>query len=340
MTADLSGEALIESLLERIRAFCRANADEKIVVKYAKYFKEGYDAYGVDGKASTEEAKRIYMEYRDTLGFEGFLDLCDLLMESGKYEESGFVIRFMNLFSKEFSRETFARVGQWFEGKVRNWAISDSLCADVLSPMLAKSIVSLDDFRPWTESTDRWKRRAVYRTRKPRYSEEQKQAAIKYYLEHGRNLQRSIRALGYPNKATFRQWLDEALPARQGLHSKRRPEPRVELTSEQKQTAVVDLVSRKGPAREVAAKYGVSRAAMYGWKKKLLGKEDPVTRKGSRRQRDVNEKDVEALRADVELLKEEKERLEEANYRLRLENDVLRVTAEILKKTRAPTPRD
>jgi hypothetical protein len=85
MTADLSGEALIESLLERIRAFCRANADEKIVVKYAKYFKEGYDAYGVDGKASTEEAKRIYMEYRDTLGFEGFLDLCDLLMESGKY---------------------------------------------------------------------------------------------------------------------------------------------------------------------------------------------------------------------------------------------------------------
>ena len=161
MTADLSGEALIESLLERIRAFCRANADEKIVVKYAKYFKEGYDAYGVDGKASTEEAKRIYMEYRDTLGFEGFLDLCDLLMESGKYEESGFVIRFMNLFSKEFSRETFARVGQWFGGKVRNWAISDSLCADVLSPMLAKSIVSLDDFRPWTESTDRWKRRAV-----------------------------------------------------------------------------------------------------------------------------------------------------------------------------------
>jgi len=179
-----------------------------------------------------------------------------------------------------------------------------------------------------------------YRTRKPRYSEEQKQAANKYYLEHGRNLQRSIRALGYPNKAPFRQWLDEALPDRQGLHSRRRPDPRVELTSEQKQTAVVDLVSRKGPAREVAAKHGVSRTAMYGWKKKLLGKENPVTRKGSGRQRDVNEKDVEALKADVELLKEEKERLEEANYRLRLENDVLRVTAEILKKTRAPTPRD
>lgn len=161
MSVQLSREALVRSLLERIRAFCRTNADEKIVAKYAKYFKEGYDAYGVDGKASTEEAKRIYLEYRDTLDMEGFLDLCDLLMENGKYEESGFVIRFMNLFNKEFSRSTFDRVGKWFEGKVRNWAISDSMCGDVLSPMLAKSIVGLDDFIPWRESTDRWKRRAV-----------------------------------------------------------------------------------------------------------------------------------------------------------------------------------
>lgn len=161
MTVELSREALVECLLERIQAFCRANADEKVVAKYAKYFKEGYDAYGVDGKVSTEEAKRIYSEYRDTLGLEGFLDLCDLLMESGKYEESGFVVRFMRLFTKEFSRSVFCRVGEWFEGKVRNWAVSDSLCGDVLSPMLAKSIVNLDDFRPWRESTDRWKRRTV-----------------------------------------------------------------------------------------------------------------------------------------------------------------------------------
>jgi putative transposase len=80
-----------------------------------------------------------------------------------------------------------------------------------------------------------------YRPRKPKYSEEQKQAAVRYYLEHGRNLQRTIRAMGYPNKATFRQWLDEALPDRKGLHSKRKLPPKVELTDEQKDAAVVDL---------------------------------------------------------------------------------------------------
>ena len=100
-------------------------------------------------------------EYRDTLGLEDFINLSDLLMENGKYEESGFTIRFMNLFKKEFSRSTFDRIGNWFEGKVRNWAISDSVCGDLLAPMLANSIVSLEDFRPWRESADRWKMRAV-----------------------------------------------------------------------------------------------------------------------------------------------------------------------------------
>lgn len=156
-----SRETLVKSLVERLRAFCTEHADDKIVVKYAKYFREGYDAYGVDGKLLTEEAKRIHSEYVGTLGFEGFLDLCDLLMESGKYEEAGLAIRMMNLFNKQFSRETFDRVGAWFEGKVTNWAVSDSLCGDILSPMLSASIVTLDDFRPWRESSDRWKRRAV-----------------------------------------------------------------------------------------------------------------------------------------------------------------------------------
>ena len=152
---------LLRALLARIRDFCLSHAEERVVLKYAKYFREGYDAYGVDGEVSAEEARRILEEYRETLGFGGFLDLGDLLMESGKHEESGFAIRFVAAFRKEFSRETLDRIGAWFDGKVRNWAISDSVCGDILSPLLARSIVALDDFVTWRESPDRWKRRAV-----------------------------------------------------------------------------------------------------------------------------------------------------------------------------------
>ena len=35
------------------------------------------------------------------------------------------------------------------------------------------------------------------------YSLEQKKTAVDYYLEHGRNLSRTIRALGYPSRETL-----------------------------------------------------------------------------------------------------------------------------------------
>ena len=150
-----------QSLVKRIRDFCKVNSDPKVITKYSRYFREGYDAYGVDGGLIGEEAGRILAEYRDSLGFAGFLDLGDALMENGKYEQSCFAIHFVLGFKKEFSRDTLDRMGNWFNGKVVNWAISDSLCGCILSLLLDRSIVSLDDYAPWRDAADRFKRRAV-----------------------------------------------------------------------------------------------------------------------------------------------------------------------------------
>lgn len=176
-----------------------------------------------------------------------------------------------------------------------------------------------------------------YRTRTPKYSKEQKQAAVDYYLEHGRSLRRSIQALGYPNRETLRQWLEEAIPDRRGLRGRRSLQPKVELTSEQKEEAVLDLCSRDGPAKEVAAKYGVSRAALYKWKNALLGKESPLKR--SKRKESKLSDDKDALMVKVESLKEQVEKLEKQVHRLQLERDVLEVTAEILKKEQGADPK-
>ena len=175
------------------------------------------------------------------------------------------------------------------------------------------------------------------RPHRSRYSVEQRQAAVDYYLEHGRNMNRTARALGYPHQATLKEWLDEALPERCGLHSTGLPVPKVELTLEQKQAAVVELDSRDGPAREVSDKYGVSRTALYQWKYRLLGKEHPVSRQ--KRGEPETTADKEALVAKVESLKEQVETLEKQVYRLRLERDVLEVTAELLKKGQGADPK-
>jgi 3-methyladenine DNA glycosylase AlkD len=144
-----------------IRNFCRANADEARVQKYARYFVEGYDAYGVDSKLMERQRDIWLQEYKKELDFEGFLKLGDLLVESGKYEEASYAIWFAASFKNAFIPETLKRLGQWLNNGFRNWAHTDVFCSEVLSHFITKGIISLDAFSDWRHSDSKWKRRAV-----------------------------------------------------------------------------------------------------------------------------------------------------------------------------------
>ena len=48
-----------KDLCEEIRSFCRGNADDAVVKKYSKYFKEGYDAYGVSREKLDAKVKSL-----------------------------------------------------------------------------------------------------------------------------------------------------------------------------------------------------------------------------------------------------------------------------------------
>ena len=40
---------------KEIREFCLAKSDDSIIKKYSKYFKEGYDGYGIDDKVLKQQ---------------------------------------------------------------------------------------------------------------------------------------------------------------------------------------------------------------------------------------------------------------------------------------------
>lgn len=48
-------------------------------------------------------------------------------------------------------------------------------------------------------------------TRKQKYTEEQKEKAIKYYFDHGTNATNTIAALGYPSRTLLKAWIDEKI---------------------------------------------------------------------------------------------------------------------------------
>jgi transposase-like protein len=53
-----------------------------------------------------------------------------------------------------------------------------------------------------------------YPVRMPKYSDDQKQAALEHYQTHDRCISATMRALGYPGRGTLTVWVREAFPCR------------------------------------------------------------------------------------------------------------------------------
>ena len=151
----------VSSLVIIIREELNARADPALVKKYARYFVEGYDAYGVDLKAMHPVREKWIQDYRTSLGLEGFLRIGDQLVKSGKYEEGFIAMGLVSHFAEDFTPQIFEHLGQWLENGLCNWAHVDSFSSDILPIFLKQHIVPLSAFSSWRKSESKWKRRAV-----------------------------------------------------------------------------------------------------------------------------------------------------------------------------------
>src|SRR5690606_12600094 len=84
--------------------------------------------------------------------------------------------------------------------------------------------------------------------RRPKYSQTQKELAVNHYLEHGRCLAATIKALGYPSRTLLPAWVQELHPETRARVAGRSRT----LTPEMKQSAVIELCMRQGSAQSVA----------------------------------------------------------------------------------------
>lgn len=211
--------------------------------------------------------------------------------------------------------ETFARFGR--------------SAADTIAELGHPSRVTLRSW--WKEYQISGDRLLERRRRRPKYSDEEKRGAADHYLEHGKSLARTIRAMGYPSREMLGSWADELAPGRRKC---RGPDPKKGVPPiETKARAATELEARSGSAAGVAGRHGASRAAPYVWRRGISGhdggapeeKGAPVGRRHDGLPDDVEE--LEKMRSDL------KARVR----KLQLEIDARQATPEILKKTRAPT---
>lgn len=163
------------------------------------------------------------------------------------------------------------------------------------------------------------------------YSPEQRKQAVRYYLEHGKNIHRTVLALGYPHRETLAQWIQEDCPAEKRYCKHGTPE--VYLTEEQKEQVAIELCVRSETAREIADKYQVSRTTVYNCKWQLFGKGEQLymPKKPPKSEMPTSD-EIANLKSEIALLEQKKDELSRQVYRLQLERDVLKVASEVLKK--------
>jgi len=151
----------LQSIVNEIREFCVENADESLVKKYSRFFTEGYDAYGLSMDAFMKKKDELIEKYCPKLSLEDAMQLGEMLLASGKYEEASFALNFVVPYSDQYTLEVFQRVGGWLESGFRNWGHTDVFCGKVLALFFEKEIAHFTDMAEWRKSPSKWKRRAV-----------------------------------------------------------------------------------------------------------------------------------------------------------------------------------
>lgn len=170
-----------------------------------------------------------------------------------------------------------------------------------------------------------------------KYSKEQRKQAVEHYLEHGRSISHTTKALGFPGRTILREWLNEDIPEDKRHQRCKTNSYLIRCTLEQKEQAVIDFCAGNRSSTDIAKVYGVSPNTVYGWKKLLLGEGCRATIPKRKEVTQVvaaseGSEDITKILAEKERLKNQVKELERDVYRLQLERDILEKVGEILKK--------
>jgi 3-methyladenine DNA glycosylase AlkD len=148
-----------QQLFNELHSFFVENADPAIVVKYSRYFKEGFNGFGL--------AKGLFESRTDELvalpdvNLSLVLASAPLFLETGKYEETSAIIRMTLQYQKQFTREIFQEVEKWFEMGITNWAHTDYICGEIMVLFFKKGIITIKDLQSWKTAENKFQRRAV-----------------------------------------------------------------------------------------------------------------------------------------------------------------------------------
>lgn len=149
-----------------LRAALRAHADADRAAGAQRYFVDGVKTYGAprdvlyrlarDSAASLKAAP----DGKTGAGLTRALRIGDGLFRSGNLDEASVATRVVARFSRELTPAHLGIFDRWVNF-LRDWASCDTLCGELIGPLVRNHPRLISRVAPWTRSQHRWRRRAA-----------------------------------------------------------------------------------------------------------------------------------------------------------------------------------
>ena len=147
-------------LAARIDEQLRAAVDPSFREGQGRFFQHEVDCYGVRTVRVKEIVREVYREVKPWPAAQRNRLMVEL-WKTGKMESGGVVCHVYRRFARECAGCEFKMFEKWIDRFVRNWAHTDGVASWLLAACIENEPELRFEVRKWTESANRWKRRAA-----------------------------------------------------------------------------------------------------------------------------------------------------------------------------------
>jgi len=150
----------MDPVIAYIRKDLRISADPATRKTFQRFFKEEIKYYGVKVPIVRKIARKYWKDIKVRDKKEIF-SLCEHLYKSGYCEEAFIVSSWVHLLADRYEREDLPVFRHWIDSYISNWAACDGFCNHTMGEFIEKYPEYLDELKQWTQSKNRWMRRAA-----------------------------------------------------------------------------------------------------------------------------------------------------------------------------------
>lgn len=150
----------VQTLIQSIRRELSQAADVHTRQTASHFFKEEVRVYGVKTALVTSIAKQFFQPIKD-LTKDNIFSLCEELWKSGLMEEAFIACQWSYQVHDRYEEQDLSVFERWLQRYVSNWATCDTLCNHSVGTLLEMFPVHLARIKTWTQSENRWMRRAA-----------------------------------------------------------------------------------------------------------------------------------------------------------------------------------